>query len=390
MGKRKSKFFFNEINTTPEKQPKVKKVKNKEPKPIKNKEKIRSNSKGLSFYGEKINYFIKNWLIVIILIIAVVILILFVKGCNDNKSKKVKTPNEINNSEPVIVESISININQDVPSIDEFVKNYSKVKNETDTIKYEDTNFANNKYNAVGSYKVTITLNGKEYTSKILVIDKEPPVFALKDVTITEGDYYAINDFVTSCSDNSGKECVINYEFPEYGKLSSPGTYNIGIVATDLSGNAAATQKAKLVINAKAVSPTPSKPKNKTCEFGSTEYTSDHVITYSLIKNNCPIDASYAKTDTYITIPDQMAKKEYDKLYQEIQNKNVSMLIQFSRTVIPVLNNEKTGLVGYAAYITADEVEKTSSGKVKKIRTVVSFDINPNGTRKYTVNELGL
>jgi hypothetical protein len=381
MAKHKSKFFFGEEPQT--EQPKVKVKKIKEPKVNKPKVKKdtqnRSNRKGISFYGEKITYFIKNWLIIIVLLIAIIIIVLLVKGCTDNnKSKKPKSPDEINSSEPVVVDSITVNLNQDIPKIEEFVKNYSKVKKDTDTITYDQTNLVNNKYNSVGSYKVKITLNGVEYNSQIVVIDKEPPVFAVKDLTITEGDYYTINDFVTSCSDNSGKECILSYELPEYGKLVSPGNYIISIVAADLSGNTAKIQKAKLVINAKPVTPKPS----KTCSFGSTSYTSQHVITYSLIKNNCPADAKYAKTDTYITTPEQMARKDLDNLKKQINNKNISMEIKFELVVIPVLNNEKTGLIGYAAYISGTNNE---TGKV-----VISYDINPNGTRKYTVNELGI
>ena len=377
MVKYNKKFFFDENSKTKEPKIKEKKVKPVKEKKV-NTDQNRSNRKGVSFYGEKINYFFKKWLLVIILIIIVVILILFVKGCNNNKSAKPKEPSEINSSEPVIVDSISINLNQEIPKIEAFVKNYAKIKKDDDTITYDQQNLVNNKYTSVGSYKVVITLGGKEYSSRILVIDKEAPVFALKDVIINEGEYYTINDFVTSCSDNSGKECAIDYEKPEYGKLTTPGTYTIFIVASDLSGNAAKAQSAKLTINPKQGT----KPAQQTCKYGSSSYTSDHILTYSLISNNCAIDASYAKTDTYITIPEQMARKDLEKVKGEIKNKNVSMKIRFDLTVIPILNNEKTGLVGYSAYISA---VNTANQK-----TVLSYDINPNGTRKYTVNELGL
>lgn len=380
MAKHKSKFFFEEIErpetpTKKEKKVKVKVKKTKKEEPVQN----RSNRKGISFYGEKINYFFKKWLILIILIILIIIVFLFAKGCTNNKNdKKPKTPSEINSSEPIIVDSISINLNQDVPDISSFVKNYEKVKKETDTITYEQLNFANNKYYAVGTYKVKVTLDGKEYESRIVVLDKEAPVFAVKDLIITEGNYYTINDFVTSCSDNSGKECALSYENPDYSKYTAPGTYTIAIIAADLSGNTAKAQYAKLTINAKPVNP---KPKTG-CQYGSTEYTSNHVLTYSLIKNNCPIDGNYAKTDTYISVPEKMAKDDLIKVKNEINNKNISMKIQFSLNVIPILNNENRGLVGYAAYITAINTE---SGK-----TVLNYDINSNGTRKYIVNELGL
>lgn len=380
MGKHKSKFFFEEVSKPEQPVKKEKKVKIKEKKPKKEKPiENRSNRKGISFYGEKINYFFKKWLIVIILIILIIIIILFAKGCTNNKNnKKPKSPSEINSTEPIVVDSISINLNQNVPTINEFVKNYEKIKKDTDSITYEQTNFLNNKYYAVGTYKVTIKLDEKEYTSRIVVLDKEAPTFAVKDVIITEGSYYTINDFVSSCSDNSGKECALSYEKNEYSNYTAPGVYNVSILAADLSGNTAKAQTAKLTINAKQVNPKP----NTGCQYGSTQYTSNHTLTYSVVKNNCPIDSNYAKTDTYITVPEKMAKDDLIKVKNEINNKNISMKIQFSLSVIPILNNENKGLVGYAAYISGVNVDTK--------KTVLSYDLNPNGSRKYIINELGL
>lgn len=389
MLRHRTKFFLNEESkpAKPVKEPKIKEKKVKKEKETKPKKDIqnRSSRKGISFYGEKINYFFKNWIIVIILIILLVIFILFVKGCTkNNDTNKPKTPEQINNNEPVIVESISVNLNQEVPTINDFVKNYDKVKTGTDSITYDQTNFDTNKYNAVGSYTVKLIVGEKEYTSRILVVDSEPPVFAVKDVVINEGESYTINDFVTSCSDNSGKECILNYEKTEYSKLTAPGTYTIAIVAADLSGNMAEIQRPKITINAKQ---TPVTPKTKTCEYGSTAYTSEHVLTYSLIKNNCPLDWNYAKSYTYVAVPEQMAKNEVEKLKEEIENKNISMTVRFAYNVVPIANNEGKGLVGYAVYVFANEWDTKEN---KSIRTLVKYDLNSNGSRKYTVNELGL
>ena len=86
-----------------------------------------------------------------------------------------------------------------------------------------------------------------------------------------------------------------------------------------------------------------------------------------------------------------MAKNDLEKLRTEINNKNISMKIYFQLNVVPILNNEKTGLVGYAAYINGYEVTyNNSTGKEETGKTVISYDLRSNGTRKYTVNELGL
>ena len=395
MVKYNKKFFFDEENK-PEKKTKIKESKPKKIKEVKEKKpkvkKVTQNKtpkRNISFYTSKINYFIKKWFKVIVLVLFIIVLILFIKGCNKNKSnenKKPKNNEKIVETEPVIVDSITINLNQEVPKIDSFVKNYTKIKSSDDLIVYDLTNFVNNKYNSVGEYKVIITIKGKEYTSRIVVIDKEPPIYNVKELIINEGEHYTINDFVTSCSDNSGKTCILNYQSQEYANLTIPGTYQIPIIASDLSGNTANIQNAKLTINAKKV-----EPRKPTCAYGSTKYTSSHVITYSLIKNNCPVDAKYAKTDTYISTPENMAKNDLEKLKTQISNKNISMKIYFQLNVVPVLNTEGTGLIGYAAYINGYEVKHNdATGKDETGNTVISYDLNPNGTRKYIINQLGI
>lgn len=404
MAKYKRKFFLDgsedySSSTSSEKRTKNKKTNDK-----------RSDKKGISFYGEKINYYFKNWMPVIIIVILLVIAFLFIRGCNNSKNNnKPKNPSDINSGKPVVVDSITINLNQEIPKISSFVKNYSKIKTDKDTITYDQQNLVDNKYIAVGNYKVKISLDGVEYSSRIIVIDKEPPVFAVKDVTINEGSTYTINDFVTSCSDNSGKECVLDYEKTEYGKLTSPGTYTIGIIASDLSGNKAKIQNVKLTINSNNPTPTPTpnptpnpkpnptpnpKPNTKTCNFGSTNPAGQHVVTYSVVKDKCPVDKNLAKTDTYASVLQQLQKTgtaDLDKLKQEINNKNITMKIYFVLNVVPVFNTENKGLVGYSLYINAYEVvHNDKTGKDETGRTIISYDINPNGSRKYIVNELGL
>lgn len=374
MVKYNKKYFFDSENQKPVKETKVKVKKEKKPK--------NTNRKNVSFYGEKINYIFKKWFLVIIIIILIVILILFVKGCSNNKSNKHKTPDEINSGEPVIIDSISVNLNQEIPKIEDFIKNYNKVKTENDSIKYDENNLVDNKYVNVGEYKVTITINGKSYNSRIIVVDKEPPVFTVKDVIINEGEYYTINDFITSCVDNSGKECAYTFENSEQTKYSNPGTYTVSIYASDLSGNKAKSQNATLTINAKEKKVT---PKPATCQYGSTTNSSNPTITYSVIKNGCPIDWQYAKTDTYITIPQKMAKEDLDKLKEQMTNKNIEMNVRFDTTITPVFNDEKTGLIGYTSKIKATKVVNKELEEV-----IIEYSIKSDGSRNYTINKLDI
>ena len=372
MVKYNKKFFFNEENAKPtrEKPKKVKVVKEK---------KNKSDRKTVNFYGEKINYIFKKWFFVIILIVVLIILFLFIKGCSNNKNSKPKTSDEINNNEPVIVDSISINLYQDVPGLKDFVKNYDKVKGENDKIEYDVTNLVDKKYNSVGEYKVTITIKDKTYNSRIVVIDKEAPVFALKDVIINEGEFYAINDFISSCSDNSGKECAYDYENSEQGKITVPGTYTISIIASDLSGNKAKAQTATLTIKAKE---TPQKKTETTCKYGSGTYTGGKVLMSNLRKNNCAIDPAYARTETYMSEPAKKAKEDEQKLYNQIKDLNTKVSVKFDLVVEYVFNDEHTGLIGVSSTI------KATNNDTNEV--LVEYSINENGARVYKVNKLNI
>lgn len=376
MVKYNKKFFFNVNDTSSNKTPKRRSKKNE------------SNA-SLGLFAEKFKYFFRKLLPFIGLLVLILLIIIYVKGCSDNQKKRqeIKDKQKQNETlEPKIIDTININLNDTVPGIDRFVRNYSKIKTDTDTITYEETNFVDSKYDSVGEYKVTINLNGKEYTSRIIVSDKEAPTLALKEVIITEGEFYAINDFISSCSDNSGKDCAFNYADEQYGKYTAAGTYDISIIASDLSGNKTDAQNTKLTIKAKE---TPSNggsgkksggSKNTGCQYGDATSPVSTPLTYSLVKNGCAIDPAYAKTSTYITIPESMGRTDLAKLKDDFTRSGISAEIQTEFNVIPIFNTTGKGLIGYQVEIIA------SNNKTKEV--LEHYYLNSNKTRTYVVNKL--
>ena len=105
--------------------------------------------------------------------------------------------------------------------------------------------------NLAGSFNVKITVEKNEYTIKLNVIDDEAPKLVAKNFEIYEDEYYSVDDFVESCSDNSKKECNItflNTSLVNYSNYKEPGTYDIKIAATDNSGNKSEAAIVSLII----------------------------------------------------------------------------------------------------------------------------------------------
>lgn len=96
------------------------------------------------------------------------------------------------------------------------------------------------KANTAGSYTVKITIDKKDYHSVLNVIDDEAPQLIAKNFEIFEDENYSINDFVSSCTDNSQKDCQVkflNTSLVDYSNYKEPGTYDIKIAAYDYSNN---------------------------------------------------------------------------------------------------------------------------------------------------------
>lgn len=125
---------------------------------------------------------------------------------------------------------------------EEQIKTINAIKNgeKTDNDVNEAFSCVTYRTNLSGSFNVKITVEKNEYTTKLNVIDDEAPKLVAKDFEIYEDEYYSVDDFVESCTDNSKKECNISFlntSLVNYSNYKEPGTYDIKLAATDNSGN---------------------------------------------------------------------------------------------------------------------------------------------------------
>ena len=85
----------------------------------------------------------------------------------------------------------------------------------------------------VGDKEITpIETKNYEILDKKVVNDTTTPDLKLRDVTIYEKETYKLEDFIVSCSDNSGNYTV-DFDSKEYKKIKTVGTSTIKIKATD-------------------------------------------------------------------------------------------------------------------------------------------------------------
>lgn len=107
------------------------------------------------------------------------------------------------------------------------------------------------KANSAGNYNVKINIGKDEFTSTLVVIDDEAPNLIAKDFEIYEDENYSVKDFVDVCTDNSQKDCKIeflNTSLIDYGKYKEPGTYAIKLAAYDNSNNRSEVATVNLTI----------------------------------------------------------------------------------------------------------------------------------------------
>ena len=233
----------------------------------------------------------KKYIIIgfLVLIIGCLIgLYIFNKKDNTNKDKQVKV---------VVKKDVTVEVMSEVLSAKDFFD--GDMKENVKILYYlgdENVDF-NDNYNAVGKYRVVIDVEGTKYETTLNVVDTTKPDLKLKSVSIVVGDKYEINDFVDSCTDNSGDECILSYkEDKVYDKI---GTYNIVIIAKDSSGNEVEEQTNLEIVNKKVSNNNNNKSKNtnskvyfvktdtesekeeKDLKYG-TKLISWHVKTYNL------------------------------------------------------------------------------------------------------------
>lgn len=106
------------------------------------------------------------------------------------------------------------------------------------------------------NYGVTLTIQDKEYTVKLNVVDSTAPMVITKDIEIYEEDTYELSDFIQLCYDATS-ECSISYydkdvdsngNSIDYSAFKNAGDYTIRLIAKDNYSNVTNPIEARLTI----------------------------------------------------------------------------------------------------------------------------------------------
>lgn len=197
-------------------------------------------------------------IIVIVLLGITLFIFLEKKDIKEKESSNIQTNEEKIN----IKENVEVEINSEVLNIKNFFENSNFSDGEINYFESDKKIKFDTKYNKIGSFKVVIKINDKNYETTLNVVDKLAPTLKLKELTITLGDKFEINSFVESCTDNSEEDCILSYK--ENKKYTKVGTYDVTIIAKDKSDNVVEETTKLTIKNKKTINETQTKNDNKT------------------------------------------------------------------------------------------------------------------------------
>lgn len=189
-------------------------------------------------------------IIVIVLLGITLFIFLEKKDIKEKESSNIQTKEEKIN----IKENVEVEINSEVLNIKDFFENSNFSDEEINYFENDKKIKFDTKYNKIGSFKVVIKINDKNYETTLNVVDKLAPTLKLKELTITLGDKFEINSFVESCTDNSEEDCILSYK--ENKKYTKVGTYDVTIIAKDKSDNVVEETTKLIVKNKKTTNET--------------------------------------------------------------------------------------------------------------------------------------
>ena len=320
---------------------------------------------------------------IIIGVCIIGIIICFIVVSNFQKRKDKEQPEGILN----IKSEVTVEINDSI-SKDLFFSKIENIKLDEIEITYPVENITSK----VGNYEVIIKVSGKNYNSKLIVVDTLKPELVLKNVTINEGEKYNSRDFVTSCIDNSNTECKISfYEDAidengnkiNYSSFKDGGEHNIKISAKDESGNEV-VKDATLTINRKSNSK-PTTPTVETCKYGNGDYdTNKYVLAVSTVANNCAISLDLYKNNIMIDKINKLMETETIRVKKDTDVLNLNGRFALNRQITAVFNNDGNGLVGYELSMSVNITNNSES------RNIVSYKVNLDGKRVFSNNPYNL
>ena len=189
-------------------------------------------------------------IIVIVLLGITLFIFLEKKDIKEKESSNIQTKEEKIN----IKENVEVEINSEVLNIKNFFENSNFSDGEINYFESDKKIKFDTKYNKIGSFKVVMKINDKNYETTLNVVDKLAPTLKLKELTITLGDKFEINSFVESCTDNSEEDCILSYK--ENKKYTKVGTYDVTIIAKDKSDNVVEETTKLIVKNKKTTNET--------------------------------------------------------------------------------------------------------------------------------------
>ncbi len=285
--------------------------------------------------------------------------------------------------------SVSLKQEATVEVNDEFTKEifFSKIEN-VDLEDIEVTYPDNYSISTPGTYEVTLRISGKNYTTKLVVVDTIKPELELKEVKINENGSYNATDFVKSCTDNSGGDCIISFyqsgtdedgNAVDYSKYTKEGTYPIKISAKDNTGNENILET-KLTITKSGSTTTPSV--STTCKYGDNTYDTEmYLITKDITTNGCAVSLDLYNDATTAAEINKIMETETTRIKKDVEALNLTGVLSLNRKKSAIVNKSGQGIVGYELEITV-----TITNSNNESETVVQYKLNSNGQREFITN----
>lgn len=243
----------------------------------------------------------------------------------------------------------------------------------------------------IGEYEVTININNKNYTSTLKIVDTTKPELTIKEATITSGKSYSVKSFVDKCTDNSGKDCNIEFYQDgidedgnkiDYSKYNETGTYAIKVAATDESGNQTVEETKLNIVKTQDTTPEPEVEKPTTsCKYGNSEYdTTNYLIAVDITNNKCALSLDLYKDTSTTKEINKLMETETTKIKKDVDALNLTGTLALNRKVTAVVNTSGDGIVGYELKMT---VTLTNNGKST---IVAEYKVNSKGKRVFITN----
>ena len=312
---------------------------------------------------------------IILIFVAVIMVVIF-----SNSSPQEDSIIEIR-------DVVTVEINSEVPDKTLFFAELQNVSEDDINVSFTDVDLTK-----VGEYPVEIEVYGETYESKVAVVDTEAPVLTVRNYNIDTGGSYSADDFVESCTDNSGEECIVEFyslgmdqagNTIDFSSFVAEGIYSVQIIASDSSGNSTSPITAQLTIGDSGETQQPTY-----CNFGNSEYDSNtYILGVNVTQNGCALDLNLYYNEQVTAPAYDLINSDTERIKKEISKINISNVKQlhFDSEINPVLNTAGTGLVGYTVHQTLTIEYNDGSTEL-----VADYYINTDGNRVYSVNKFNL